>query len=62
MTPLTRLETVRDLRRSWTRILAAMRRDLGAASRLQRDPKGTLLALGFDVGPEAEYALTAALP
>ncbi len=58
---LHRIETPRDLSGSWPRIARALKSDLGAASRLAADPRGTLRGLGFDVGAEAASLLLTAL-
>ena len=62
MAIIIKVQTVRELRNRWHEIVRALNLDFCGSRRLAVDPRGTLLELGFDVGPDAERALLKALP
>ncbi|MGM0578406.1 MAG: hypothetical protein ACQEXJ_21960 [Myxococcota bacterium] len=58
---MRRIETPDELRAAWTDVVWRLRRDLSASRRLRNDPQGTLRALGYQLGPDAERLLEEAL-
>ncbi|MCC6625673.1 MAG: hypothetical protein IT385_30845 [Deltaproteobacteria bacterium] len=59
---LHRVQSATELRRIWRDLVASLQRDLTFASRLARDPIGTLRDLGYEVTDEAAIVLRRALP
>ena len=59
---MKRIETVSELRQIWSTIISVLRHDLNAAGRLASDPVGTITALGYEMGDEAQSALRDCLP
>ena len=59
---MTLIETISDLRQSWSRIADALGRDLSATAGLRDDPEATLRRHGFVLSADMMSTLESLLP